>query len=120
MSATKNNAVRCDWCGKLSSNQLGEYTKPDGRSAGYINSPEWERNEDGSYKEDGGWADICEECEANRCPGCGSDQVVSSIPAFPGPTAWGARCEACGHEWSMPDMIHQDDDGPDDTDKFGY
>lgn len=65
MSVTKNKCVRCDWCGKLSRHDLGEYEKPDG-SAGYIHSPDWERNPDGSYKPGCGHKDICEECEANE------------------------------------------------------
>lgn len=101
MSTTKNNRVRCDWCGKLSSHPLGEYTRPDGTTAGYINSPEWERNEDGSYKDGCGTSDICEECEAGHCPACGADEVVSTTPTVAGPVGFGERCKACGHKWPV-------------------
>lgn len=87
MGMTRNGAVRCDGCGKLSRHLLGEYTRPDG-TAGYINSHG--RNSD---------VDYCEECEADRCPGCGSDLIVHVTPATPGPTGWGGRCKACGHRW---------------------
>lgn len=101
MSVTWNKCVRCDWCGRLSRNRLGEYTKPDGVSAGYIRQPDWFRNEDGSnrYTDDG--TDICEECAADRCPGCGSDQIVTTTPTVPGPAGWGGRCKACNHHWGM-------------------
>lgn len=39
MSATKNNRRRCDKCGKISSNQLGEYVRKNG-ACGYINHQE--------------------------------------------------------------------------------
>lgn len=44
MSRTKNNRTRCDWCGKLTSDALGHYLKPDGSgNYGRIVQPEWER-----------------------------------------------------------------------------
>lgn len=62
MSMTKNKCVRCDWCGKLSRSPIGEYTKPDGVSAGYIHQPDWFLNQDGSDKGIDDGSDICEEC----------------------------------------------------------
>ncbi len=59
MSIAKNRACRCDWCGKLSRNQFGEYTRPDGVSAGYIHGPDWDRE---------GPLDICEECADRLSP----------------------------------------------------
>jgi hypothetical protein len=96
MSIFKTTGVRCDWCGKISMNAHGEYTKPDGISCGYINMPEWMR-ENGT--DDG--SDICEECAAGRCPKCGSDQVVQTTPVVAGPVGWGGRCKACGGRWGM-------------------
>jgi hypothetical protein len=56
MSATANNGVRCDGCGRISRNPLGEYRKPDG-SAGYIlGTPFWDET---STDDD---QDYCEEC----------------------------------------------------------
>ena len=89
MSAFGKKGRRCDWCGKFSTNRIGEYTKPDGISCGYINTPDWERENDQGH-------DICEECYANLCPHCGSDQIVT------GPDGWGGRCKACGKRWDIP------------------
>ena len=52
MSPAKGKRIRCDWCGKLSNNRRGEYTRQDG-SAGYINCADAE-NDDGRDK--------CDEC----------------------------------------------------------
>ena len=101
MSLVKNKSVRCDWCGKLSRHPRGEYTKPDGVSVGYINAPNWDPS---------GADDICEECEGSRCPGCGSDAIVSVTPSVPGPRGWGGRCKACGYEWSLPQTEDPDAD----------
>lgn len=109
MSLTKNKCRRCDWCGKITRNQNGEYTRPDGVSAGYIRQPTWERfpaGDETSTNQVQSENDICEECEADLCPGCGSDQVVNIAPAIPGPTGWGGRCKACGYQWGMPDPLH--------------
>jgi hypothetical protein len=54
MTATRNGAVRCDGCGRLSRAPLGAYTQPDG-SAGYINSQGRNISED-----------YCDECESAR------------------------------------------------------
>jgi hypothetical protein len=54
MTLTKNGAVRCDDCGKLSRHPMGEYLKPDG-SVGYINSKG--QNSDKDY---------CDECGFKR------------------------------------------------------
>lgn len=101
MSMTKNKCVRCDWCGKLSNNRNGEYTRPDGRSAGYIHQPEWERFPGGdatahNLSTDN---DICEECAEDRCPACGSGSLVRTTPSVAGPTGWGGRCKACHFTW---------------------
>lgn len=41
MSQTANGAVRCDGCGRISRNPIGEYQNPDG-SLGYIvGTPFW-------------------------------------------------------------------------------
>lgn len=101
MSQFRKHGVRCDWCGKFSSHRSGEYTKPDGVSCGYIHIPEWEREHDQGH-------DICEECEANRCPKCGGDKVVKITPATPGPDGWGGRCKECCHRWEMPEPINRD------------
>ncbi len=103
MSRTRNNAIRCDWCGRLTRNVNGEYTRPDGVSAGYIVQPEWERfpggvTTDGSIESNN---DVCEECAAGRCPACGSAAIVQITPAVPGPDGFGGRCKDCGHEWEM-------------------
>lgn len=92
MSATANAGVRCDWCGRISRHPLGEYARPHG-SAGAIRPPEWAP---------GGAQDICDECAAGRCPGCGSTYTVTITPAVPGPYGWGGRCRDCGHTWTMP------------------
>jgi len=105
MSRMKNGSIRCDWCGRLTRNENGEYTKPDGVSAGYIVQPEWQRfpggrTDVGSIPSED---DICEECAANRCSGCGSDLIVRATPSGGvGPFGWGGRCKACGYEWGMP------------------
>lgn len=72
MSRFRKHGVRCDWCGKFTSNANGEYQKPDG-SAGYIVQPEWERfpggrTDVGSVQSTN---DICEECAALRDPTTG-------------------------------------------------
>lgn len=86
MSAVRNG-VRCDWCGKIANNLLGEYLDPRGRvSARYIHSPDWD-------KESG--MDICEECAENRCSFCGSDKIVRQTPTVAGPIGWGYRCKEC-------------------------
>jgi hypothetical protein len=61
MSLIRNGSCRCDWCGRLSRNQLGQYTRGDG-SAGYIHSPDWDKD---------GAQDICEECSEKRNPETG-------------------------------------------------
>ena len=104
MSVTKNKCVRCDWCGKLSNNALGEYTKPDGVCAGYIHMPDWCRNEDGSAKGDDG-RDICEECAEDRCPSCGSESIVRTTPTVAGPAGWGGRCKTCGFVWGLSESL---------------
>lgn len=109
MSLTKNGCTRCDWCGKLSNNKLGEYTKPDGACVGYINQPEWYRTESGADKGIDDGSDICEECEDNRCPGCGSDQIVHMRPGIAGPLGWGGRCKACKYEWGMPEKEYPEE-----------
>jgi hypothetical protein len=100
MSRAKNGSVRCDWCGRLSRSPDCAYTRPDG-SAGYIVQPEWERFPGGDPTADSiqSTNDICEECAGNLCPACGSDAVVNLTPAAPGPSGWGGRCKACGHQW---------------------
>jgi hypothetical protein len=85
--------ARCDWCGKFSRNNSGEYTKPDGVSAGYIHAPPWDADSDN---------DICEECANDLCPFCGSACIVKTTPAIPGPNGWGGRCKACAKWWGMP------------------
>ena len=92
MSLTKNNCVRCDWCGRLSRAELGEYLRPDGVTAGYIHAPDWDKE---------GELDICCECADGRCPGCGGDSVVRITPGIAGPVGWGARCKTCGHQWKL-------------------
>jgi len=94
MSLAKNGSIRCDWCGRLTGNKDGEYTAPDGASAHYIRQPEWERfpggrTDVGSVESD---RDICEECESNKCLGCGSGQIVKLRP-------WGGKCSDCGFCW---------------------
>lgn len=59
MSLTANNAIRCDVCGKISRNPIGEYTRPD-KSAGYIRPMEFIDPTDLSDQ------DICDECAAKR------------------------------------------------------
>lgn len=98
MSQFKERGVRCDWCGNFSSNQSGEYTKPDGVSCGYIRQAFHGAEDNGS--------DICEECKADQCPKCGGDSVVRMTPSTPGPTGWGGRCEACGHHWQLQEIEH--------------
>jgi hypothetical protein len=102
MSRTANNGTRCDWCGRISRAKDCGYTKPDG-TAGYIVQPEWQRFPGGDHTADSipSSDDICEECASNRCPGCGSDQIVHKSPVVAGPTGWGGRCKACKHEWGM-------------------
>lgn len=100
MSVFRKTGVRCDWCGKFSSHPNGEYTKPDGISCGYINRPTWLVKQD---RDDD--TDICEECEADRCTFCGSDQIVHLTPMTPGPTGWGVRCKACGKTWDIPTPV---------------
>lgn len=92
MTLLRNRSHRCDFCGKLSRAEDGYYRKPDG-TAGYIHSPDWDK--DGPF-------DTCEECAEKRCPACGSAQIVNITPATPGPTGWGGRCKDCGHKWCMP------------------
>jgi hypothetical protein len=65
MSLAKNSSVRCDWCGRLSRNALGEYVRPDG-SAGYIGCPDWAKED--AAGDDG--RDICTDCEMDP-PGIG-------------------------------------------------
>jgi hypothetical protein len=105
MSLTKNRRIRCDWCGKLTSDQLGHYLKADGVNYGRIVQPEWERfpgGDETSANQIQSDHDICEECAAGHCPGCGSDQIVNVTPATPGPDGFGGRCKACGYQWAMP------------------
>jgi hypothetical protein len=102
VSLTKNRCVRCDWCGKLSNTDDGYYQRPDG-SAGYIHQPERERFPAGdptqpSVPSDN---DICEECAEDRCPACGSEQIVRTTPTVAGPAGWGGRCKACKFIWGM-------------------
>lgn len=111
MSLMKNGSIRCDWCGKLTRSDRGEYLKPDGVSAGYIVQPEWERFPGGDMKADSirSTNDICEECADSLCPFCGSSQIVKPTPAIAGPVGWGGRCKACHKSWSiqierMPDV----------------
>lgn len=101
MSLTKNKRTRCDWCGKLTSDNLGHYLKPDGRNYGRIVQPEWERFPGGNPTADSVQStnDICEECAENHCPACGSDDIVSLTPTTPGPVGWGGRCKTCRFEW---------------------
>lgn len=72
MSRTKNNKIRCDRCGVLSSNDSGEYHRPGDSGAKYINSHG--RNCPHDY---------CEECEDtfgrpwSRCPKCGISPLDS-------------------------------------------
>lgn len=103
MSRTRNNAVRCDWCGKLSRDPDSAYRKADG-TTGYIVQPEWERFPGGDHTADSVPSnnDICEECAANRCPACGTDSIVSVTPAMAGPDGFGGRCKSCNHQWSLP------------------
>jgi hypothetical protein len=102
MSRVRNKSVRCDWCGKLSGNQNGEYRKWD-ETAGYIHQPEWERFPGGDPQQTSIQSenDICEECAAGLCPACGSSEIVSVSPAIPGPDGWGGRCKQCGFNWAM-------------------
>lgn len=104
MSQTRNGGIRCDWCGRLTRNRSGEYTRPDGVSAGYIVQPEWERFPGGDPTRESipSERDICEECAADRCPGCGSGRIVHQSPATPGAVGWGGRCKACGFSWGLP------------------
>jgi hypothetical protein len=65
MSAFGKHGVRCDWCGKISTNLRGEYVRPIRNQwgvqlAGYI-----------AMRKIGGedlGHDICQECNANLCP----------------------------------------------------
>jgi hypothetical protein len=98
MSRMKNGSIRCDWCGKLTRSRDGEYTKPDGVSAGYIHSPDWEKD---------GPMEICEECAEDRCPFCGSEKIVKTTPSVPGPGGWGGRCKACAKSWGLQ-PLHDD------------
>ncbi len=102
MSLTKNRAVRCDWCGRLSRNPNGEYAKTDG-TAGYIVQPEWERFPGGDPTATSvpSSSDICEECAADLCPACGSAEIVKTTPVVAGPMGWGGRCKSCNHQWGM-------------------
>jgi hypothetical protein len=105
MSMFGKQGVRCDWCGKFSADRFGEYRKPDGIHFGRIRQPEWEREHydaDGKHAPIDSEFDICEECAANLCPNCGSDQVVRVTPMTPGPDGWGGWCKACEKRWSMP------------------
>jgi hypothetical protein len=103
MSRFGKKGVRCDYCGKIANNENGEYTRPDGVSAGYIHQPEWERfpggRTDASSLQSSN--DICEECAAGLCPFCGSNRIVHTHPAVPGPDGWGGRCKACEKMWSL-------------------
>jgi len=90
--------VRCDWCGKIANNPNGEYTKPDGISAGYIHSPDWDKDGDD---------DICEECANDLCPFCGSFEVVRLTPSIPGPLGWASRCKKCGKDWILQQTVDQ-------------
>jgi hypothetical protein len=90
VSRNKNNSIRCDFCGKLTNSQDGYYEKPDG-SAGYIHSPDWDKD---------GPIDTCEECAEARCPFCGSQRIVHKTPVVAGPYGWGGRCKDCGKSWS--------------------
>jgi hypothetical protein len=110
MSVFRKTGVRCDWCGKFSMHPTGEYTKPDGVSAGCIQQPEWERNRvdaSGKHAPIDSDQDICEECAADCCTFCGSDQLVRITPMTPGPTGWGYRCKACGQRWDIPTPVEQ-------------
>ena len=104
MSVTKNGCVRCDWCGKLSKNKQGEYTKPDGVNAGYIHQPEWERFPEGrsDLSSIPSNNDICEECAEDCCPACGDTSIVRTTPTVAGPGGWGGRCKKCAFVWGLP------------------
>jgi len=91
--------VRCDWCGKIANNTNGEYERPTG-GAGYIHSPDWDKNSD---------MDACEECAEDRCPSCGSHKVVRVTPGIPGPHGWGGHCESCHYGWSIPLMRQEEE-----------
>lgn len=103
MSLLANKSVMCDWCGKLSRHPLGQYTKPDGVSVGYIHAPDWWKD---------GQADVCEECADGRCPHCGSTEVVRLTPRLPGPIGWGGRCKACERKWSLQTVGAVGDEQP--------
>lgn len=112
MSLTKNGCTRCDWCGKLTRDRDGHYLKPDGVNYGRIVQPEWQRFPGGdqtSQNQIQSDDDICEECEYNRCPGCGSDQIVHTKPGIAGPIGWGGRCKACKYEWGMPEKEYPEE-----------
>lgn len=110
MSRFKGKGVRCDWCGKFSNNENGEYTKSDGISAGYIVQPEWERFPGGdhavpSLQSD---KDICEECADDLCRFCGSDLIVRQTPVVAGPHGWGYRCKTCGKATSISVTVDEE------------
>jgi hypothetical protein len=99
MSTFGKHGVRCDWCGKISNHPRGEYVRPvrnehGDRLTGYITMRKIGGEDFGN--------DICQECAADLCPFCASDQIVRVTPAMPGPEGWGGRCKACGERWSMP------------------
>lgn len=113
MSQFGNRGVRCDWCGKFSTGPSGEYTKPNGISAGYIRQPEWEREHvdaNGKHAPIDSDNDICEECAGDCCTFCGSDQLVRITPLTPGPTGWGYRCKACSKQWMIPAPVDETGD----------
>lgn len=109
MSRTRNGCIRCDWCGRLTRDKDAHYRKPDG-TYGVVVQPEWTRFPGGdptvpSIPDD---RDICEECAADLCPGCGGGRIVRTTPAAPGPTGWGGRCKDCDHTWGVPTSPGED------------
>jgi hypothetical protein len=65
MSVIATGTVRCDWCGKLSRHQYGEYVRKDG-AAGYIRAPDWDKS---------GKKDVCDDCVGDgteQCTVCGA------------------------------------------------
>lgn len=56
MTAVANGAVRCDGCGKISRNPLGEYVRKDGTTAYILAEEFYDGTAVGSIK------DFCVEC----------------------------------------------------------
>lgn len=50
-------------------------------------------------------AELCGCLEpGDRCPACGSKEIVRTTPGVAGPTGWGGRCKSCKHCWGMPEI----------------